>query len=799
MPTRPWKFAIALVALASSIILGGAAPAIADVPFDATIAGHVYLGDPSTSAVSGEVSVQYWLSSNGPSGESFGHSVMTDASGNYTIPGLYPTGYFLKFTYLGTRGFSGTSLTNPLGASAEAGAVVVAGGATLRQDMTLPHLAAITGKVTLGDSSTVAPVGSVSVSYEKYRTTGAWDRESSPVAVAAGGRYTLPALGWGEYRLHFTYKSTSGYQSKWYPDGESDNLGVPIQFDAGTDMVLDFTMPATRVVTGHVSLGTSATSAGTGQIAISYYYYPDNWTGFHQMIPAGVSTDVAGNFTVTNLIDGWYGFTFSVPGDSNYQTFSSNQFHVGAVSAAPVNATLIHMVAATGHVNLNDSSNSHPASAPARSVIVFPYPVPGTIGALFGNGTGVYVDANGNYSLPQLVDHTTYTLRFHYDGTTGDYADFYLGGSSNLSDAEYFDTAGSAVAVSAVTMKYADEISGVVTDSHNAPLAGIHVTGQAARATYAVTDSAGRFTLKSLVPGSYELDFYDPSHTFVKQVWDGNSEYYMPTLVPISGGGIHSGFDMVMPHPVSISGAVTGVTPEALAAGDVYVDVEVYDSQSDTWVDTGDSYDVDSSGHYSISGLSPDYYKIDVIFDDGSFTTDSLSDVLDVATEGATAVFDAALITALPVYRFWNPQSNDHFYTMNKAERDHIIASYSTSVWRYEGVAFDAFPTQRAGTVPLYRFWSPRLQGHFFTANGTEKDQIIRTYAASTWSYEGVAFYVYPDNTTAANTVEVARFWSGTTQQHFYTTDPVETAGIIRDYPIRVWSFEGYNFRVPSY
>ncbi len=157
-----------------------------------------------------------------------------------------------------------------------------------------------------------------------------------------------------------------------------------------------------------------------------------------------------------------------------------------------------------------------------------------------------------------------------------------------------------------------------------------------------------------------------------------------------------------------------------------------------------------------------------------------------------------ALAGSAPVYRFWSPENSTHFYTASLEERDSIVASYPTSTWTYEGEAFRAFLTQKPGTVPLFRFWSPRLSGHFYTASAEERDGIIASYPKSTWTYEGVAFYVYPVDTTVPNTSAVSRFWSPQNQHHFYTASVEEKNIVLRSYPANIWTYEGDTFRVPA-
>jgi len=151
------------------------------------------------------------------------------------------------------------------------------------------------------------------------------------------------------------------------------------------------------------------------------------------------------------------------------------------------------------------------------------------------------------------------------------------------------------------------------------------------------------------------------------------------------------------------------------------------------------------------------------------------------------------------VYRFWSPQNQTHFFTMSVTERDSIIASYPASIWTYEGERYRAFPTQEPGTVPLYRFWSPRLSGHFYTTNEAEKSAVIRDYDDATWTFEGIAYYVYPKGAAIADTVPVARFWSPQNQHHFYTASPNERGVVRSNYPPQIWTYEGERFRTPTW
>lgn len=93
------------------------------------------------------------------------------------------------------------------------------------------------------------------------------------------------------------------------------------------------------------------------------------------------------------------------------------------------------------------------------------------------------------------------------------------------------------------------------------------------------------------------------------------------------------------------------------------------------------------------------------------------------------------------VYRFWSDTKQGHFYTIDTNERDYIIANYPQNVWRYEGTAYCAYKTSVTNT-PLYRFWSDTQQSHFYTTSIGERDHIIATYPSNVWRYEGTAYWV---------------------------------------------------------
>lgn len=147
------------------------------------------------------------------------------------------------------------------------------------------------------------------------------------------------------------------------------------------------------------------------------------------------------------------------------------------------------------------------------------------------------------------------------------------------------------------------------------------------------------------------------------------------------------------------------------------------------------------------------------------------------------------------VYRFWSPINHAHFYTISASERDQVASNYNPQEWRFEQLAYDAFPSQLPGTVPLYRSFSAGLNAHFYTVNPDEY-AAANSRADHLWSGEGIAYFVYPLNYTGSS-YTVSRFWSPDNRHHFYTASDAERDAVIANYPAHVWTYEGPQFRVP--
>lgn len=148
-----------------------------------------------------------------------------------------------------------------------------------------------------------------------------------------------------------------------------------------------------------------------------------------------------------------------------------------------------------------------------------------------------------------------------------------------------------------------------------------------------------------------------------------------------------------------------------------------------------------------------------------------------------------ALGETTPVWQFWSPVFESHFYTAEQAERDWLLAVHPDD-WTYEGVAYNAYDSaEDANVAPVFRFWSPQLTSHFYTIDQTERDY-VQTELSNFWTYEDIAFYAYPAGSQPPGAIPVHRFWSELLACHFYCVDDFELFATM-NYIASVWTDEG--------
>ena len=94
--------------------------------------------------------------------------------------------------------------------------------------------------------------------------------------------------------------------------------------------------------------------------------------------------------------------------------------------------------------------------------------------------------------------------------------------------------------------------------------------------------------------------------------------------------------------------------------------------------------------------------------------------------------WNAPVVGGTPVHRVYNPNSGDHHYTMDKAEADWLVSLG----WKYEGVAWNSASDDN---IPQFRMWNPNADcgSHHYTSSEDERDMLID----AGWIWEGIGWY----------------------------------------------------------
>ncbi|HCK88813.1 MAG TPA: hypothetical protein DHW39_08395 [Erysipelotrichaceae bacterium] len=82
------------------------------------------------------------------------------------------------------------------------------------------------------------------------------------------------------------------------------------------------------------------------------------------------------------------------------------------------------------------------------------------------------------------------------------------------------------------------------------------------------------------------------------------------------------------------------------------------------------------------------------------------------------------------MYRLYNPNSGEHFYTAETKERNSLI----TVGWMYEGVGWYA---PEKSEVPVYRLYNKYAGDHHYTMQEVEKEALVE----AGWNDEGIGWY----------------------------------------------------------
>ncbi len=152
--------------------------------------------------------------------------------------------------------------------------------------------------------------------------------------------------------------------------------------------------------------------------------------------------------------------------------------------------------------------------------------------------------------------------------------------------------------------------------------------------------------------------------------------------------------------------------------------------------------------------------------DEANRTQAPKEDLIEVAPRASRAA-----ASPIQLFRLYNPNSGEHFYTKTTSERDHL----RKVGWRYEGIGW----TAPASGNPVYRLYNPNAGDHHYTLNASERDHLKKVG----WRYEGISWY------SPSNGIPLYRLYNPNAKAgaHHYT--PIKSES---DHLRKVgWRYEG--------
>ena len=147
--------------------------------------------------------------------------------------------------------------------------------------------------------------------------------------------------------------------------------------------------------------------------------------------------------------------------------------------------------------------------------------------------------------------------------------------------------------------------------------------------------------------------------------------------------------------------------------------------------------------------------------------------LLAAAIAGGRAISTAA--APVSVYCFFNASEKDSFWTTSWDEKN-ALANSPNGLYRYNGDGFQVDTQAGGGRVPIYRFYNDTTKDHFFTTSDQEKravEENTRT-GRDNYVYEGIAGYAY-----TGGSWPVYRFFDEDNFNHYYTASESEKTSLL--------------------
>ena len=564
-----------------------------------SISGTVFQTNGTTPITNADV----WAEDFGGSGE--GNGTRTDGSGNYTIGGL-PAGSYRVVSASADQGYSHEFYNNTADFDSATSVAVTSDNTTTSINFTLASGGSISGTVTIDGGGNAA---NVEVWANSYDGTGG----GNGATTAGDGTYTITGLTAGDYRVE-VFADDQGYSNEFYNDTMDWSLAARVSVTAGaTTSGISFSLASGGTIAGTVIRDSDSSKVENAWVWAEAY---DCCGG------NGAQTDSNGDYSIAGLKAGDYRVRVESSDAGLASEFYNNQQDWSlanrvAVTASSTTASIDFSLASGG--SISGTVFQADGTTPLGDAWVWAE----DYNCCGGNGSQTASDgtytitglAAGNYRVQVYADDQGYASEFYNDKTDWALADSVAVTSGNTTSSINF------------TLATGGSISGTVYQSDGTtPLANADVWADTydccggGSGTQTATD--GTYTITGLGAGDYRVQVFVPGSSFAGEFYNNTTNWDQAARVAVTASQTTTGIDFTLNAGGSISGTVyesDGTTP--LADADVWA--ESYDCCGGNGTRTA------ADGTYTISGLTPGDYRVQVNVFGASFAGEFYNNTTD--------------------------------------------------------------------------------------------------------------------------------------------------------------------------
>jgi len=551
-------------------------------------------GTSSTGAISGNVTNL----SGSPIGgicaaatDPFGNAVTTvttSSKGSYTITGLLPGAYQVRFEECA----AGTHLTqwfNGKPVLGDADSVsVTAGQTTSGINASLGTGGTITGLVTNSGGS---PLANICVHAQDNRGHAA-----DSMSTGRSGIYSVGGLPTGSYLVSFSDCPATDYLGQYYSGASTSNSASPVVVTSGSNTPnINATLILGATITGTV---TDTAGAPLNRMCVAVF------NAKSATVVASGNTSSTGTYALDALPGGSYIVQFTDCNGGNHAPQWYNGKASGStadlltltngVTTSGINAKLATGAAITGTVT---DGVGHPLAGACAAA----QPVNGGSSGVVSTATG----SSGAYAISSLATGS-YSVEF-VDCSGGNHIPQWYNGQNSQAAANAVSvTAGTTVGGVNGQLLTGGTIAGTVTAAGSAVAnvcVGVQDLNQNDAAT-GTTDGSGRYTVTGLATGDYKVNFTDCLGSVHASQWfNGQPDFSSATAVHVTAGSATTGINAALTTNGSITGTVIDASSHPVA--DLCVSAQSTTTGAQTSTTT------DPSGSYAIKGLTGGSYLVD--------------------------------------------------------------------------------------------------------------------------------------------------------------------------------------------